>query len=1824
MKQKINFQKKNKKRSTLSEKLFLLAILLITSIIILNISTNATQHTSTSKSTTQQSTFLSQIQKITQHISLNTNLLTGAFIGTQDLGIQSIGPTDDLNSFLDTFTGGINTSFYGNVTSVINISYNNNNILVNGSVTTFASAEIVTYQNLSLNTFNASVTINLSNTSPSMTGNAIAQASLLTLNNSNTSQGTSECYVAVNTTGIYTLVAKASFNSKNSTILTGSGTNTGFGTLSMHFDNSTNQITCSFGGSTVVNAITQIGEEFGIGLSGTLGSEALSPPTGGINLTFDNFNYTRTLNEPLCGTYSTSVTLKNHVSASGTCFTFTSSNLFLDCKGFNITFGNATGSAYGVNLDTNSPRINVTVKNCNINDIVGGTGDIGIRYYQSHDNGTIWNNTIISPSDVAAITIYYSNNTNITNNIITTNASSTGLDIEYSQNTIIENNFINTSTSSNGIFILTGNATIDGNTINTSGSGEAISLSSTLNGTIIQNNIIHTLGNGGDGIDLATSISTLIQTNMVTCGGGPVSTCLSLSSSNSSIIRDNNITYTGSAGVGVGISVNSEKNYFINNNITSTSLGEISDTTASVYLNYVVYNNSFGEIKWLDNGTGSLPRNLTMSLNRTLGFGSNIFIGNNTIALNKSAWAFGAISSLANLTLYGINLSSVNSINKVENFTTDAVQIQAAGPNCINLGCNNISYIGNTLKFNTSNFSSFAANYSTFGGATSSCGLLSTTTTLVSSVSSTSTCFHINASNIILDCSGYTITYSTAGTLGYGINNSGYSNITIQNCRIVEGNISTNSKYGIYFQKNTTGDSVPQKGTIFNNTLITSGASSNAIELDDANLTNVSSNLINTTGSSAHGMFNTRGSNVSIMYNKIIVFNSSADNIILATSPNSFLSSNNLTSYGTSSSTIDVREASGTTFTSNNLTNFGETATVFNFNSAFVSNNVTIISNEIRGNGSVTYLLLLQRVNNSLVNNNQLSESTSGIGIYFDTSTGNTLVNNNISVPDGIGGTWEIRDDNANDGFFNYLIYNNSFGEIKWIDNGTGSFGRNLDVQIDRDISSTSNIFIGNNTIAVNASAFQIGKINSTANLTLFSVGLSSIGQIQKVVNFTTNSTEIRSAGINCTPSGGCSIISYTGGTLKFNTSSFSSFAGNLTAVDSIPPLFNPLPTNQTSEFGDFFSYDFNATDDVAISTYGINYTSLFSINSTGGLVNISALSTPGNYQFNISINDTSNNRNNTFFKITIQDTIAPSFIPLIANQTLEVGNSFSYDINATDALFANYSTNYTSLFIFNSTGGLTNTSSITTLGRFIFNISINDTSNNRNGTFFMITMQDTIAPSFIPLVTNQTIEYATQFTYDINATDILFANYSINDTQFSINNTGGIVNTTHLSIGGYILNISINDTSNNRNSTFFKITIQDTTIPTISNISNLTFDNTYNLIAQYNASDNVNISTWFTNDTSHFTINTTGYFKNTTILTLATYWINISVNDTSNNKAGLIIFVNVTANVISSSNSGSGNSNNNGGGSSSSSSETSTTTSPSAPATNPTQTADKPQSETPQPTTSLSIDTGSSSGKSSENNQESATSKTTQLTGVTAAENTQNNQNSPFATGFALFQNATSIATKYSTFSLSLFAFIFLLSITVYTFKTIRKIPFRKVPTMIEKPLPKTFIEKPTQKILTKSTSQPSPYETELQSISQEIQGYGIQIKPTSPPHSHKTFLDRFKPSTYSTYKSVIMETPASKSHYDKQLQKLEQEIANLERPIPTTNLKTTPTSQLKCQSTRELLERKNNTFNQATTTPTQNSKITNQKNKSNRYSERYHKELEKIEQEITKLRQT
>jgi len=108
----------------------------------------------------------------------------------------------------------------------------------------------------------------------------------------------------------------------------------------------------------------------------------------------------------------------------------------------------------------------------------------------------------------------------------------------------------------------------------------------------------------------------------------------------------------------------------------------------------------------------------------------------------------------------------------------------------------------------------------------SSCGTITTNTTMNESIFSVGTCYSIGANDVILDCAGFTINYSTGGITGFSVNASNFNSTTIKNCIIVKGNVSGDETYGINVYNAT-------NSTIQNNTITTTGDDSYGIYIGE-------------------------------------------------------------------------------------------------------------------------------------------------------------------------------------------------------------------------------------------------------------------------------------------------------------------------------------------------------------------------------------------------------------------------------------------------------------------------------------------------------------------------------------------------------------------------------------------------------------------------------------------------------------------------------------------------------------------------------------------------------------------------------------------------------------------------------------------------------------------------------------------------------------------------------------------------------------------------------------------------------------------------------
>ena len=195
----------------------------------------------------------------------------------------------------------------------------------------------------------------------------------------------------------------------------------------------------------------------------------------------------------------------------------------------------------------------------------------------------------------------------------------------------------------------------------------------------------------------------------------------------------------------------------------------------------------------------------------------------------------------------------------------------------------------------------------------------------------------------------------------------------------------------------------------------------------------------------------------------------------------------------------------------------------------------------------------------------------------------------------------------------------------------------------------------------------------------------------------------------------------------------------------------------------------------------------------------------------NVPGNGNVGSQNYTVFSFEAPDLTNPTLtIDTPANNTNTTDNLI--DINYT-IVEANKDACWYSNDTFAINNTLANCGNITTViwvdGQHNVKVWANDTYGNENSTSVSFYI-DRTPPYFLHLLSNFELEAGQSFNYDVNATDdwIGLQAYAVNDTRFSANSSGAIWNSSELPIALYYINISINDTFGNLNSSVFYVNV--------------------------------------------------------------------------------------------------------------------------------------------------------------------------------------------------------------------------------------------------------------------------------------------------------------------------------------------------------------------------------------------------------------------------------
>ena len=871
---------------------------------------------------------------------------------------------------------------------------------------------------------------------------------------------------------------------------------------------------------------------------------------------------------------TSSTTLINDLTSDGTCITIGADNIVLDCAGFTINYSN-TQPGSGINA---TDRANITIQNCRFiqgssiagananaisftrvndsivkNSIVNVTlGGFGVLLSSSRNNN-IANNTFTSANSQPAIKLTLTSvGNNVTQNTVTASQNNDAFSIAGgSSSNVVNSNMISNYGLASAIVIDGASSnTLTNNTI--FGNGDAIGLQNGCTSNTIANNNATTNAtenfNGAysdsgcgsntvsNNVFTATNISNGIRLIFYTTGNiftnNTVSSndgiAISLSNSNRQVQF---ISTTAYSNTGTAIRISNANNTVLTNTNASTNTGTtlsfVTGATQTIAINTTLFTNA----TWIETDNASTGNNIT----NTLFVGANgsiLIINTTTIPANATVNVAKLNVTFNKAFLNSTNLSFLNTSAQITlgdlNSTLHVATFDGADSGvfatCPGTRCTRVSDAAGTFVYNVTRFTSYSSSEAM------TCPLtINTSTTLTNDLTSNGTCITIGANNVVLDCVGFTINYSN--TLdGYGVNATNRTNITVENCTIIEGNSSISSAHGIFF-------SGTNNSRILQNFINATGESS-GIHLQDGSTNNTLNDntvyagfeAIRISFSNRTTLNNNRLTGVSVG----ITTESSDRETILNTIA---------TGSGAVGTGVFILDATNGVYTNNT-----GTGALRGFR---YSGQNSILVNNSGASPTITGFLITQNTvtsqNNTFVNTVGSTESGTAIGIFAhkqDTFTNTTAIANT-------GTALSFASSTQNNTLANTTIYANS----TWLTTDSASTGNNITNTL--FIRSNGSIQVINATTIPASTTVNLVKLNITFNRAfLNSSNLSFLNTSAQITLHSLNFTVPRAivdlgdngTFITCNATR-CQNVSYNGSTFVFNVTSFTTYAANETVA---------------------------------------------------------------------------------------------------------------------------------------------------------------------------------------------------------------------------------------------------------------------------------------------------------------------------------------------------------------------------------------------------------------------------------------------------------------------------------------------------------------------------------------------------------------------------------------------------------------------------------------------------------------------------------------------------
>ena len=319
-----------------------------------------------------------------------------------------------------------------------------------------------------------------------------------------------------------------------------------------------------------------------------------------LGLTILNFVSAAT-NVTGCGTLNTTnevYTLNQSISSSFDCLIINATNITLDCAGYNITYGNASGGRgiAVVDEDTQLGFNNVTIKNCLVIQNESGVNESAIFFGEGSENGVAYNNTIIVYGNGTSGILFEESSVgaNISlNNITTSGGEAYGiyLGMDGSEANIESNIVTISGNDSSGVLVDADSITLFNNTITNSGNRSSggvvagIFLEEGTSDMNVSSNNINTSGTDGAGIWIWGSNSSF-DNNVITASG-ELGDGIYLNDVQGVNLTSNTMDISGVSAIGIHSVMSEESSLIFYNNVITTS----ADYSDGIYLKSDSYNN---------------------------------------------------------------------------------------------------------------------------------------------------------------------------------------------------------------------------------------------------------------------------------------------------------------------------------------------------------------------------------------------------------------------------------------------------------------------------------------------------------------------------------------------------------------------------------------------------------------------------------------------------------------------------------------------------------------------------------------------------------------------------------------------------------------------------------------------------------------------------------------------------------------------------------------------------------------------------------------------------------------------------------------------------------------------------------------------------------------------------------------------------------------------------------------------------------------------------------------------------------------------------------